>query len=161
MVETIFYEYYPKVIYWGKCWVHFCVRSKNGLKMVLKKQSLATSSKKIIIHSTWCILCNTHFQTGLRPFSDRFQMIDFRKNGLKNGLNVSDRFKTERKSSMNIYPFMTNKAKQHHKAEKLYINRVTNGAWDICSHERKRGEGEQWSRAWDHCIPGCEYNFIA
>ena len=39
-----------------------------------------------------------------RPFSDRFQSIDFRENGLKNGLNVSDRFKTERKSAFNIYP---------------------------------------------------------
>ena len=30
-------------------------------------------------------------------------MIDFRENGLKNGMNVSDRFKTERKSAINIY----------------------------------------------------------
>ena len=60
-------------------------------------------AKKKIICSTSCILPNTHFQTGFRPDSDRFQRIDFRENGLKNGLNVSDRFKTERKSAINIY----------------------------------------------------------
>ena len=40
-----------------------------------------------------------------RPVSDHFQRIDFRQNGLKNSLlNALDRFKTERNSSINIYP---------------------------------------------------------
>ena len=42
-------------------------------------------------------------------FSDRFQNIDFRENGLKSGLNVSDRFKTKHNSAINIYPLQFQK----------------------------------------------------
>ena len=41
-----------------------------------------------------------------RPFSDRFQSIDFLKNDLKNDLNVSDRFKTERKVQSTFTPIV-------------------------------------------------------
>ena len=47
-----------------------------------------------------------HFQTIFRPFPDRFQSNDFRENGLKNGLNVSDRFKTEVKVHSTFIPLI-------------------------------------------------------
>ena len=51
------------------------------------------------IHKTYSILWNLHFQTVFRPFSEH----QFPRKWSENGLNVSDRFQTERSSAINVY----------------------------------------------------------
>ena len=104
--------------------MHFCARSENGLKTVLKWNSLKVptlSRKKYALHFLWKFTkLKSYYATHIfRPFSDRFQTVfrpfsehQFPRKWSENGLNVSDRFKTERKSAIYMYP-TGSKAKDH------------------------------------------------